>query len=184
MYPFQLPHTISNPFGEELTFHSVEIENGSLKMNVINKLQPGSGPPFRVHFKQDACLTVVKGRLGYQIRGLQEKYIGEGESVKFQRGQFHRFWNAGEDILECTGWLQPANSIDFFLTGIYQSMTKSGKATGDRFDNAFLLTRYKSEYEMENTPPFVQKVVLPMTVVVGRLLGKYSHFKYAPKPLK
>ena len=63
-------------------------------------------------------------------------------------------------------------------------MTKSGKATGDRFDNAFLLTRYKSEYEMENTPPFVQKVVLPMTVVVGRLLGKYSHFKYAPKPLK
>lgn len=183
-YPFQLPHTISNPLGEVLIFKTIEIEDGVKKMIVQNKLQPGAGPPFHVHFKQDESLTVTKGRMGYQIDGQAEKFLKEGETVVFQKGEMHRFWNAGEDILECSGWVKPANSLDYFLTGFYNSVSKSGKPEGDPFDSAYLITRYKSEYDVKEIPPFVKKVIFPITVFVGKLLGKYKHFKDAPEPIK
>lgn len=183
-YPFQLPHTIENLFGEVLTFHSLEEENGEMKMNVRNKVKPGSGPPFHVHFKQDESLTVAKGTMGYQIDGQKEKTLKEGETIVFSRGTMHRFWNAGDDTLECTGWVKPANSLDYFLTGIYNSMNKAGKGEGDPFDTAFLMTKYKSEYDLKDIPQFVKKVVFPLTVFVGKLLGKYKHFRDAPEPIK
>lgn len=183
-YPFTLPHTIENPFGESLTFQSLEEEDGEKKMIVYNRVSPGAGPPFHVHFKQDESLTVSKGFMGYQIDGEEEKFLKEGESVIFKRGQMHRFWNAGESLLECKGWVKPANSLDYFLTGIYNSMTKAGKAEGDPFDSAFLMTRYKTEYDLKDIPAFVKKVIFPITVFIGRLLGKYKHFKDAPEPLK
>ena len=183
-YPFSLPHTIKNFHGEVLIFKSIEEENGEKKMLVENKVTPGAGPPFHVHFKQDEGLTVSKGTMGYQIDGQEEKFLKEGESVVFTRGEMHRFWNAGEDVLECTGWVKPANSLDYFLTGVYNSMNKSGTAQGDPFDSAYLMTRYKSEYDIKAVPAFVKKVIFPITVLIGNMLGKYKHFQHAPKPLK
>lgn len=183
-YPFNLPHTITNYLGEELTFHSIVEEGGVKKMIVRNRVQPKAGPTFHVHFKQDESLTVKKGKMGYQIDGQPEQYLSEGQSVLFTKGQMHRFWNAGDNILECEGWVKPANSLDYFLTGIYNSMNKAGKPEGDPFDSAYLLTRYKSEYDLKDIPPFVKKVIFPITVIIGNLLGKYKHFKDAPQPIK
>ena len=184
MYPYQYPHHISNFLGEELTFESIQIENGVERVNVSNRVQPGAGPPFHVHYKQDESLTVVKGRMGYQIHGEEEKFAEEGQTVLFKRNTMHRFWNAGEDLLECTGWVKPANSLDYFLTGIYNSMNKSKKPAGDPFDSAFLITRFRSEYDLLVIPKFVKRVIMPLTVFVGKILGKYHHFADAPKPLK
>ena len=183
-YPFDYPHSISNHLGEVLIFHSVETEDGVKKMIVQNKLKPGAGPPFHVHFKQDESLTVTKGRMGYQIDGQEEKFLHEGERVVFRRGEMHRFWNAGDGFLECSGWVKPANSLDYFLDGIYRSMDKAGKAEGDPFDSAYLINRYKSEYDLKDIPSFVKKVIFPITVFIGSLLGKYKHFKDAPEPIK
>ncbi|PHN04311.1 cupin domain-containing protein [Flavilitoribacter nigricans] len=183
-YPFAFPHTISNPMGELITFHDIEEEDGVKKMTVYNQVQPGSGPPFHVHYKQEESLTVVKGVMGYQIDGQEEKILEAGETVIFHRGQMHRFWNAGSEILECKGWIKPANSLDYFLSGIYSSMSKAGKPEGDPFDSAFLMTRYKSEYDLKEIPAFVKKVIFPITVLIGKFLGKYGHFKDAPKPIK
>ncbi len=183
-YPFNYPHTIKNFTGEELTFHSLVEEDGVSKMIVYNKVQPGAGPVFHVHFKQDESLTVLKGKMGYQVDGEEEKFLQEGESVIFKKGQMHRFWNAGQDLLECKGWVKPANSLDYFLTGLYAAMDKAGKPEGDPFDSAFLVNRYRTEYDVKVIPPFVKKVIFPITVVIGHLLGKYKHFKDAPEPLK
>ncbi len=183
-YPFDLPHRISNRFGEVLIFHSVEMEDGVKKMIMSNQVQPGAGPPFHVHFRQDECLTVTKGFLGYQIDGQEEKFLNEGESIVFPQGEMHRFWNAGDELLECTGWVKPAHSLDYFLTGIYKSMDKAGKPEGDPFDSAYLINRYRSEYDLKVIPPFVKKVIFPITVFIGKLLGKYPHFKNAPEPVK
>lgn len=183
-YPYPLPHTISNPFGEVLIFESKEIEDEVEKMIVRNKVSPGSGPPYHVHFKQEESLTVVKGVMGYQVDGAEEKLLHEGESVLFKRGEMHRFWNAGESPLECQGWIKPANTIDYFLTALYISATKSGKPGGDPFDGAFLLTRYKSEYDIKDVPAIVKKIVFPIIVFVGKILGKYKHFKNAPPSIK
>lgn len=183
-YPFSYPHTIENIAGEQLTFERIEIEDGEPKMIVTNLVQPECGPPMHVHFKQDESLTVVKGKMGYQLMGGDEMFVNEGESVIFKRNTPHRFWNAADIPLECTGWIKPANTVDYFLSGLYESMNKAGKPEGDPFDGAFLITRYKTEYDVFVIPTFVKKVIMPITVVFGRLLGKYKHFANAPEAIK
>ncbi|NND05286.1 MAG: cupin domain-containing protein [Saprospiraceae bacterium] len=183
MYPYLLPHRIEND-GEVLIFEAIKEENGEQKMLVRNHIKPRKGPPFHVHFKQEEFLQVKSGKMGYQIHGEAAQVIGEGESILFKRNEMHRFWNAGDGPLECSGWVKPANSLDYFLTGIYNSMNKAGDPKGDPFDSAYLLTRYQSEYDLLDIPPFVKKVIMPITVIVGKLLGKYNHFQDAPEPLK
>lgn len=181
MYPFQFPKRISSPFGHEMTFQRLDELEGAKKLIITNKVSPGAGPPFHTHFKQDEGLTVKKGRLGYQIKGKEEKFLEEGESAVFHRGVCHRFWNAGKETMECEGWVMPANSLDYFLAGIYASMTKAGSPKGDLFDTAFLITHYKSEYDIEVIPVFVKKIVMPVVVFVGKLLSKYDHFEDIPE---
>lgn len=184
-YPFKLPHQIQNFMGEVLLFKErVMDEDGIEMMLVENEVAPGSGPPFHVHFLQDECLKVVEGKMAYESIGGPEMMAHPGDTVLFKRGDIHRFRNAGDTPLRCTGWVKPANSLDFFLASIYASIDKAGKPTGDVFDTAYLITRYRTEYDLTVIPTFVKKVVMPITVFIGKILGKYKHFATAPAPLK
>ena len=178
------PHKIENSHGETLIFQEVSRRPDGDWVFIENFVAPGSGPPMHIHWQQDETLTVVTGKMGYQIAGQSEEFAGAGETVQFKSGVAHRFWNAGEETLHCKGWVSPANSIVFFLSAIYAAQNKSGKAQPEAFDAAYLLIRYASEYDMVSIPAFVRKVVMPLTYQVGRLLGKYKHFEGAPKPLK
>lgn len=177
----QFPYTIENCIGEKIIFHELQ-ENG--KAILENFVTPGHGPVMHTHFRQDEELLVVNGRLGYQLLGQEPKYATAGESVLFKRGTPHRFWNAGDDVLNCKGWVQPANSIVFFLSALYAAQNKSGKGEPEKFDGAYLMTRYATEYDLPEIPAFVKKVILPIIYRIGLLLGKYKHFEGAPAPLK
>ncbi|GAB4038300.1 cupin domain-containing protein [Spirosoma gilvum] len=177
------PHTIQNCLGETLTFLSVEQGPEGDKVLIENQVAPQSGPPMHTHFKQDEALTVVSGLLAYQVQGQPVQYAQEGDSVLFKRGVPHRFWNAGQTPLRCQGWIQPANSIVYYLSAIYAAQNKSGKAQPEAFDAAYLLSRYAAEYDMADLPVLVKKVMIPLTFLTGRLLGKYKHFVDAPSPL-
>jgi len=181
---YQLPHTIKNCVGETLIFKELVREPDGDKLVVENYVAPNSGPPMHTHFLQDEALTVVNGKMGYQFMGQQPQYAGEGETVVFKRAIPHRFWNAGEGELHCTGWVKPANTLVYFLSAIYNAQNKSGSPQPEKFDGAYLLTRYKSEYTMNNIPGLVKKVIIPITYHVGKLLGKYKHFRDAPDPVK
>ncbi|MGV3656601.1 MAG: cupin domain-containing protein [Chitinophagaceae bacterium] len=181
---YQLPHTIHNAIGETLIFKELLPEADGDKLIVENFVTPKSGPPMHTHFLQDEVLTVVKGRIGYQLQGGDKQYAGEGETVEFKRGTPHRFWNAGDEVLHCTGYVKPANTLVFFLSSVYAAQNKTGTEKPETFDGAYLLTRYAAEYDMTEIPPFVKKVILPATYYVGKLLGKYKHFENAPAPLK
>ncbi len=178
------PHTIQNCAGEKIIFHHIEQEPDGDKVIVENFVTPGHGPLMHTHFLQDEQLTVVKGKLAYEILGQEVKYAGEGDTVLFERGTPHRFWNAGDDVLNCTGWVKPANTIVFYLSAIYAAQNKSGKPQPEKFDGAYLLTRYRAEYDLPELPGFVKKIILPTTYFFGWLLGKYKHFQNAPRPLK
>lgn len=102
----------------------------------------------------------------------------------FKRGVPHRFWNAGEEVLHCTGWVKPANTLVFFLSSVYAAQNKAYSERPETFDAAYLLTRYASEYDMAEMPTFVKRFIMPVTYYIGRLLGKYKHFKDAPAPVK
>lgn len=180
---FTYPHTIENCLGETLIFREVVPELDGDRVLVENRVAPGFGPPMHIHWLQDECLTVVSGKLAYQIQGQAPQHAGEGETILFKRGTPHRFWNEGTETLNCTGWIKPVNSVVFFLSAIYAAQNKSGKAQPEAFDAAYLLTRYANEYDMLEIPRFVKKVIIPLTYQVGRLLGKYKQFEKAPKPL-
>ena len=178
------PQTIENCIGEKLIFQELQKEPDGDRLLVENYVVPGSGPVMHTHWLQDESLTVINGTLGYQMLGEQKKYAGQGESVMFKRGIPHRFWNEGQDTLHCKGWLKPANTIVFFLSSLYNAQNKSGRAQPEQFDAAYLMHRYATEYDLPDIPKFVKKIIIPITYTIGKLLGKYKHFKNAPEPIK
>ncbi|MDF9798577.1 quercetin dioxygenase-like cupin family protein [Catalinimonas alkaloidigena] len=176
------PHTIENTTGEKITFLRITVKDGIEYLEGENEVKPKAGPPMHVHYKQDESFTVTSGKLGYQIWEEEKKYAGPGETILFKAGIPHKFWNAGSDILRCTGYISPAGNLDYFLTQIFKSSNENGGQPGI-FDAAFLLRRYKSEFGMSEIPQFVQNVIFPMILFVGIIIGKYKKFNDAPLPM-
>ena len=177
------PHVIENGLGEKIVFSGIVKEADGDKLVGENFVSPGVGPVMHTHWLQDEGFTVLSGRIAYQVQGQPVHYATEGESVVFKRGVPHRFWNAGDDILHCSAWLKPANTFPFFITAIFEAQKKSGRAEPSKFDGAFLLMRYSSEYELV-LPKFVKKIIIPVTYFIGKVLGKYKHFENAPGPVR
>ena len=65
---FTYPHTIENSFGEKLIFKRVQPEPDGDPIIGENFVVPGVGPPMHVHWPQDEGFTVVRGKIGNQVR--------------------------------------------------------------------------------------------------------------------
>jgi hypothetical protein len=122
--------------------------------------------------------------MGWQRLGEEEHLAKTGESVTFSPGEFHRFWNAGKDTLICTGYVRPPDNVEYFLTQIYASMRANGKPRPRLFDAAYLLSRYRSEFGMAEPARPVQRVVFPIVLFFGRLLGLHRRFADAPERVR
>ncbi|HUR66845.1 MAG TPA: cupin domain-containing protein, partial [Chitinophagaceae bacterium] len=177
-----LPCTIETITGEKLTFERIIIKDGVEWIEGSNEVQPNAGPPMHVHHQQEEALTVVSGKIGYQVFGQEKKYAGPGETVAFNAGVPHKFWNAGNDVLICKGYISPPNNVIYFLSQIYKSTNENGGRPGT-YDAAYLLHRYKSEFDMLDLPVFVKKVIFPISLFFGNLMGKNKKFKDAPLPI-
>jgi len=178
------PKTFDNGAGERLTFSARIQEADGVRLVGDNLVAPGAGPPMHVHHFQEEGFTVVAGRLGYQILGYEPKFAGEGESVVFRAGEAHRFWNAGEDDLRCTAYIKPAGNVEFFLEAIFASQKRSGGHRPSIWDAAYLTRRYRTEFSMVEIPALVQRLVFPLIVGLGAVLGKYDRYADAPEPLE
>jgi quercetin dioxygenase-like cupin family protein len=181
---YSYPHTIDNGGGERLTFLRRVIGPNGERLEVENFVSPGAGPPMHTHLRQTEALTVVEGRIGYQRPGEAPAFAGPGETVTFKPGDAHKFWNAGETTLRCTGYVEPPDNIEYFLTEIYDSMRRNGGHRPDGFDVAYLMHRYRSEFVMNEVPAPVQRVVFPIQRAIGRLLGRYKRYAEAPAPVR
>lgn len=177
------PYTIENGGGEQLTFARRIAGSRGDRVEGENQVRPGSGPPMHVHHLQEEALTVVEGRMGYQVLGEQPAFAVEGETVVFRAGQAHRFWNAGEVDLKCTAYIEPAGNVEYFLEAIFASQKANGGHRPGIFEAAFLTRRYRSEFAMLAIPGFVQRFLFPVVVAVGRVLGRYDRYADAPRPL-
>jgi quercetin dioxygenase-like cupin family protein len=177
------PHTIDNSAGERLTFLGVRSDEQGEYLEVRNSVSLGSGPPMHVHHLQEEVLTVERGTMGWQRLGEEEHLARGAESVTFAPGEVHRFSNAGDDELICTGFVRPPDDLEYFLTQIYAS-TRANRGRRPRlFDSAYLLSRYSSEFAMADVPRHVQRIVFPIVLVVGRLPGLHRRFAGAPAPV-
>jgi hypothetical protein len=137
-----------------------------------------------VHYYQEEVFTVRQGRIGYQRSKEPPRFAGPGETVVFEPGEAHKFWNAGEEDLRCTAYIQPADNAEYFLTAMFEAQRESGGSRPGLFETAFLTRRYRSEFYMLEIPAVVQRFVFPVLVIVGRLLGKYRRYADAPEPVR
>ena len=178
------PHTIDNGAGERITFLRRVAGTAGERLEGENVVRPGAGPPMHVHHFQEEAFTVEEGRIGYQRAGERAQFAGPGETVVFKPGEAHRFWNAGESDLRCTGHVEPADNTEYFLTQLFESTKRSGTGRPSLFDIAFLASRYRHEFAMVDIPRAVQRIVFPAVVGVGTLLGRYRRYAGAPKPVR
>lgn len=180
---YSYPHTIENGHGERITFFRVVPGPKGDRLELENLVTPGSGPPMHVHYFQDEAVTVQKGRIAFQRPGQPAEFGGPGETVAFKAGDPHKFWNAGQDDLLGSGYIEPADNVEYFLTELYASTKRNG-GRPSLFDAAFLMRRYRSEFGMLEIPAAVQRIVFPLLVVVGTVLGKYRRYADAPEPVR
>jgi quercetin dioxygenase-like cupin family protein len=179
----QHPHTIKNGDGEELTFLGIRSDEQGEYLEARSSVSSGSGPPMHVHHLQEEVLTVQSGTMGWQLLGGEEQLAGSGESAAFAAGEVHRFWNAGDDELVCTGIVRPPDNLEYLLTQTFTSMRANGGGRPRLFDAAYLLSRYRSEFGMTDIPRPVQRFVFPVVVLIGRLFGLHRRFADAPEPV-
>jgi quercetin dioxygenase-like cupin family protein len=184
MTRYTYPHVIENGGGERLAFHRRVPGATGDRLEGENFVQPGAGPPMHVHYLQEEALTVVSGKIGFQRPGQPEQFAGPGQQVVFKAGDAHRFWNAGDDVLHCTAYIEPADNIEFFLGELFASTARNGGSRPGLFDMAYLLTRYRSEFSLLAIPAIVQRVVFPVVAAIGHALGKYHRFANAPEPVQ
>jgi quercetin dioxygenase-like cupin family protein len=177
------PRTIDNGAGERLTFLGVRSDERGEYAEARNSVSAGSGPPMHIHHLQEEALTVERGTMGWQRLGEEEHLARSGETVTFAPGEMHRFWNAGDDELVCSGYVRPPDNLEYYLTHIYASTRANGGKRPRLFDAAYLMSRYRSEFGMADIPAPVQRFVFPVVVAVGRLFGLHRRFADAPAPV-
>jgi len=178
---FNFPHIIAGS-GEKITVLRSFIKDGVEIIESDIEVQPKAGPPMHTHHRQDESFTIISGTMAFQILGEEPKYAYPGDSVTIKAGIPHKFWNAGDDILKCKGYVTPPENFLYFLTELYKSINANNGRPG-LYDGAFLLNRYKAEFAMLEIPAFVQKVIFPIVLFLGNLAGKGKKYRNAPVPL-
>jgi quercetin dioxygenase-like cupin family protein len=180
----EYPRTIDNGHGETLTFVRRETILGEERVLLAGEVQAGKGPPMHTHLAQTESLTCEEGQLGYQIQGEEPKVIGPGETVTFPPGTPHKFWAAGGQPMRCTGYVSPPDNVEYFLSKIYESQKSNPAEPRPRDgDAAYLLGRYRREYDMVEIPSFVRKAIFPVLRGLTWLTGTPRHFADAPPPI-
>jgi quercetin dioxygenase-like cupin family protein len=127
------PRTIDNGAGELLTFLGVHTSpDGREVLEVENQVQPGAGPPMHAHHLQEESLTVEEGCIGYRLAGGPDCFAGPGDTVTFAPGQMHRFWNAGDGVLRCSGRVSPPDNMEYVLTQVNSHRCSAAAAARTR----------------------------------------------------
>jgi hypothetical protein len=132
----------------------------------------GAGPPLHVHLIEREEGEVVAGVLSAVVGGATIK-VGAGESAVFPAGVPHRWWNAEDQPLRTKGRVVPVADLDRFLQGIFAVANAGQAGRMPLFYVAHVLYRHRRTQRLTAMPWAVRRVVFPVVVFVGWLLGKW-----------
>ena len=167
---------------EHLTLRRVPGEQGSEVLEVDGRLLPGvAGPPLHMHYKLSEETTVTAGTLGVLLDG-KAFTCTPGQTTVFPPGSRHRWWNAGDQPVEFRGRAVPAGDLDQYLQGVFALVNASPSGKPSFFHMAHLLWRHRSTHALVVPPVSVQRVLLPLVVGLGWLLGKYRGSDWPASP--
>jgi hypothetical protein len=134
-----------------------------------------------VHFHQTEEGTVKAGTLGAQV-GKQKIVVPTGETAIFAAGVIHNWWNAGDDLLEISGHATPAVDLDCYLQAVFAVLDASPKGRPSIFYLAHVFWRHRDTQLIAAPPRPVQRIVFPLILLIGRILGKYRGSSWPGSP--
>src|SRR5215469_17329750 len=159
--------------GEILRMRRVHDAQGQIVLSVDGSLPPGSsGPPLHMHLREHEEFTVKAGTLGAQV-GAKEIVVPAGGTAVLPAGLPHRWWNAGDDLLEISGQVVPAVDLDRYLQAVFAVVNAGPSGKPSIFYLAHVAWRNRRTQALAKPPQAIQRILFPLVVGVGRILGKY-----------
>jgi len=168
--------------GKILRMCRVRDAQGQIALILDGSMPPRrGGPPLHVHFHENEEIIVKAGPLGAQI-GTEKIIVPAGGTVVMSAGVLHRWWNAGDDLLELSGKAIPAVDLDRFLQALFAVLNASSNGRPSIFHMAHVLWRHRQTQLLSVPPPAVQRIVFPVILLIGRILGKYRGSSWPGAP--
>lgn len=168
--------------GEILRMRRERNAEGQTVLLIDGSLPPhAAGPPLHAHFQILEEGTVKSGTLGAQI-GKKQFVAKAGESAAFPAGVVHKWWNAGEDLLELGGRVTPAGDLDRYLQGLFAVLNAGASGRPSLFYLAHVVWRHRDTQAVMAPPLAIQRIVFPMVLLVGHMLGKYRGDSWPGSP--
>jgi quercetin dioxygenase-like cupin family protein len=167
--------------GEILLIRRVRNPQGQTVLFLDGTLPPGkSGPPLHIHLHEQEQGTVTAGTLGALVR-TEKILVPTGGSVVLPAGVSHRWWNAGSDFLQFNGQAAPAVDLDRFLQAVFAVLNASN-GRPPIYYLAHVLWRHRKTQLIMIPPPAIQRILFPVVVMIGRMLGKYRGSDWPGSP--
>ncbi len=106
--------------------------------------------PMHRHHEEDEYSYVLTGRIGAIIEG-REVEAGPGDLLFKPRGQWHTFWNAGDEPASCLELISPAGLEELFRSFV----TLTGEPAPEQL--AQMAAKYGCEIDFPATFPVVER---------------------------
>ncbi len=159
--------------GEWLRLRRIR-DAGQVVLEIEGGIPPhGLGPPLHIHVGQREEGAVLSGVLSGRVGGRTVTFVAGDTSVLFPAGVPHRWWNDGSEPLVFKGRAVPAADLDRFLQAVFAISNAGMPGRPSLFHMAHVLHRHRSTQRLARMPRWVQRGVLPVVIVIGRLLGQY-----------
>ena len=173
----ELRHT-----GEILRMRRVRDSEGQTILALDGSLPPrADGPPLHIHFHQREEGIVKAGTLGAQV-GTERSIVPTGGAAVLPAGVVHKWWNAGDDLLELSGRTIPAGDLDRYLQAIFAVLNASPSGRPSVFYMAHVAWRHRYTQALAMPPRAIQRIVFPLILFLGRILGKYRGDNWPGSP--
>ena len=108
--------------------------------------------PLHRHTREDEYSYVLEGRMG-ALLGEEHVEAGPGDLVHKPRGQWHTFWNAGDEPCRILEIISPAGFEGFFA----ELVELGGAAAVDPDDFGALCARYGLELDPSSVPGLIER---------------------------
>ena len=168
--------------GEILRMRREQDAEGQVVLALDGSLPPRmDGPPPHVHFRQREEGRVRAGSLGVQV-GSEKGVVPAGGTAAFPAGVVHTWWNAGDDPVELSGHAIPAADLDRYLQAVFAVLNASASGRPSLFYMAHIALRHRHTQGFMTPPLAIQRIVFPLVLLVGYLLGKYRGGSWPGSP--
>ena len=159
--------------GERLTLRRIKTDQGAEELHLNGSLPAHRrGPPLHIHFAEDERGEVVSGTLSALVNG-KTLVIKAGASGHFPKGSAHRWWNDGDEELVLRGVVTPAVDLDRYLQALFEVLNAGPPNRPPIFYMAHVLHRHRKTQLALVVPRGVQRILFPLVVLLGTMVGKY-----------